>query len=140
MSTQDATTVAAHFYERFNAGDLDGVAAMLADDYVGHRGLGSGGEGAATVRTHLSMWYEAAPDVNTEVLHTVTDGEWVATFTVVRGTHTGNFIGLPGSGNPFELGATDMFRVRDGRIVEGWTICDLGSLFIAAEAVPALTG
>jgi predicted ester cyclase len=93
---------------------------MFADDYVGHRGLGSGGEGAATVRTHLSMWYEAAPDVNTEVLHTVTDGDWVATFAVVRGTQTGDFIGLPASGNPFELGATDMFRVRGGRIVEGF--------------------
>jgi ketosteroid isomerase-like protein len=30
--------------------------------------------------------------------------------------------------------------VRDGRITEGRTICDLGSLFIAAGAVPAMAG
>jgi steroid delta-isomerase-like uncharacterized protein len=140
MSTDEATKVAASYYDRFNAGDLDGVVALFAEDYVGHRGLGSGGGGQETVRAHLGIWYEALPDAKLEVVRTVSDGEWVATFNVIRGTHTGDFLGLTASGSTIELSSTDVFRVQEGRITEGWTVCDLGSFFIAAGAVPALAG
>ncbi|HVM26570.1 MAG TPA: ester cyclase [Mycobacteriales bacterium] len=140
MTPQRATDVVDRFYSRLNEGDLDGVMSLFADDYVGHWGLGSGGGGADTVRSHLGTWYTAAPDIHTEVAHTVTDGEWVASFVVVDGTQSGDFSAIPASNRPFRMAGVDMFRVRDGRITEGRTICDLGSLFIAAGAVPAMAG
>jgi steroid delta-isomerase-like uncharacterized protein len=140
MNEQNPSNVTDRYYDHLNAGDLDGAVSLFADDYVGHWGLGSGGGGADTVRAHLSLWYAAAPDLHTEVTHTVSNGEWVASFVVVSGTHTGDFGPVPASGNPFQLGGADMFRVQDGRITEGRTICDLGALFIAAGVAPSLAG
>jgi steroid delta-isomerase-like uncharacterized protein len=140
MPTQSTEHVVARYYQHLNAGDLDEAVALFADDFVGHWGLGSGEGGSETVRAHLGLWYAAAPDMQLEVTHTVTDGDWVASFVVIRGTQTGDFAGIAASGRPFQLGSVDMLRVNEGRITEGWTICDLGALFIAAGAVPALAG
>ncbi len=131
----DARSVVDGYYEFLNKGDLDGAISLFDESYQGHWGLGSGGGGADTVRAHLRQWYTAVPDMRFDVLQTITDGNWVSSFLVVRGTQTGPFGEIPASGNEFQMGGVDNFRVENGKIVEGRTICDLGSLFMAAGAV-----
>ncbi|WP_405139147.1 ester cyclase [Nocardia sp. NBC_01388] len=48
----------------------------------------------------------------------IESGEWVAHRFPVRGTHIGDFLGLPPTGPPFETVGMDMIRVRDGRLAE----------------------
>lgn len=129
-TTQTATSVTDLYYRRFNDGDLDGMVALFAPDYLGHSGLGNGAE---TVRRQLGAWYRAVPDVQVEIQQTVIEGDWVATFQVIRGTHTADLGPLPASGAKFSMLAVDFFRVADGRIVEGRTVCDLGALLLAGR-------
>ena len=137
-STSPATTVIDQFYAHLNSGDLDRAVALLSDDYVGHWGLGSGGNGPDQARNQLGTWYRGVPDLQMEVTQTITDGEWVASFVILTGTQTGDFGPIPSSGKPIRTASVDMLRVHDGQIVEGRTICDVGSVLIAAGAVPAL--
>lgn len=133
MTTKTSNRVIDQYYEYFNAGDIDGVLSLFSPDFTGHWGLGAGGD-LELIRRQLGMWYRAVPDISAEVTQTVDDGDWVASFTVVRGTQTGDLLGIAGSGRRFQMGAVDMYRVVDGRIVEGNTICDLGALLLPSGA------
>ena len=45
-----------------------------------------------------------------------------------RGTHSGELRGLPPTGNRVEWELIDIFRVRDGRLLEHWTHMDFEAL------------
>ncbi|MFA9431690.1 ester cyclase [Egicoccus sp. AB-alg2] len=130
-----ATAVAIAFYEHISAGDLDAATALVDAGYVGH-GLGSDG-GPSSVRRDLETWAAAVPDLRIEIEDTVADGELVAIRMQLVGTQSGDFAGIPASDLPFRIGGTDVLRVREGRIVEAWTLCDLASMFAQVGALPA---
>lgn len=134
----DTTTtgVANRFYELISVGDSEAAAALVAPLYVGH-GLGSGG-GPDSVRQDLDTWLAAAPDLTIDVRDTIIEGDKVAVRMKMRGTQTGKFAGIPPSGRPFQISATDILRVVDGKIVEAWTLCDLASMFSQVGALPTL--
>lgn len=49
---------------------------------------------------------------------------WTAT-----GTHRGDFMGHPASGRQFSISGISIYRLRDGKIAEGWVNDDsLGML------------
>jgi steroid delta-isomerase-like uncharacterized protein len=125
--------VARCFYELLSSGDLDGADALIADDYVGHGLIGSSKAGA---HQDLASMLDAFPDLDFEVRETVTEGGKVAVHTIMRGTHRGKFAGVAGSGNRVEVAGTDIFRIAESQITEGWTLCDSGTLFMQIGAIP----
>lgn len=133
----DTRSIGLRFYELTNARRWDELLDLIADDYVGH-GLGSGGrEGLVQ---DLAGSLAAFPDVQFTVEDTITEGDKVAVKTTMRGTHDGPFAGVPASGNAVEVGGCDVLRVRDGKIVETWTLCDSGTLFMQIGGFPAPVG
>jgi predicted ester cyclase len=52
----------------------------------------------------------------------------VATRKTFRGTHLGELWNLPPTGNRVELEFIDIFRLRDGRLIEHWTSMDINAL------------
>lgn len=81
----------------------------------------------------LSAIHAAFPDFSLDVEKTLAEGDLVASRWVSSGTHTGPaFNGLPaGSGLAFRTTGMSIYRVRDGRIVEGWLMDD--TLAMAAQ-------
>lgn len=55
-----------------------------------------------------------------------------------EGTHTGNFLGYPATGNAFVIRSIDIWRVEDGRFVEHWDELNTLDIFSQAGAVPPL--
>lgn len=45
------------------------------------------------------------------------EGDMVVWRGVMRGTHTGNFFGIPATGNSIEVTATSVLKVQEGKIV-----------------------
>jgi predicted ester cyclase len=58
-----------------------------------------------------------------------------------KGTHTGEFAGVPGTGREMSIAGWDLVRVQDGRIVELTQYCDVFTLLnqigAMATAAPA---
>lgn len=52
-----------------------------------------------------------------------------------EGTHTGNFLGYPATGNTFAMRSIDIWRVEDGRFVEHWDELNTLDVFIQVGAV-----
>ena len=58
----------------------------------------------------------------------VSDGDSVAVRYILRGTHTGTFMGVAASGNEVERHAVAIFSIEDGKVVEGHIVSDSGGL------------
>ncbi|HXG39482.1 MAG TPA: ester cyclase [Candidatus Limnocylindrales bacterium] len=80
----------------------------------------------------------AFPDLRIDERDLVAEGDLVAARWVASGTHSGtSFAGVPASGRRFEITGMSFYRVRDGRIVEGWVNDDNLGMLAQLGVVPA---
>jgi steroid delta-isomerase-like uncharacterized protein len=83
----------------------------------------------------LSMMRSAFPDIQWTLDDTVIeDNRVVAQFTL-RGTHEGEFFGVPASGKKIEARAMNIYRFTDGKIVEETGLPDLFGIMLQIGAV-----
>jgi predicted ester cyclase len=103
----------------------------LADPQVRYQGLGENG-GVAVGYDQL-MQFRAAllsafPDLRCNVEDVLVDGDKSAVRVVLTGTHTGEGIGIPPTGQPITATGIVILRWQDGRIVEGWNEFDAAGM------------
>jgi predicted ester cyclase len=60
------------------------------------------------------------------------DGDYVAStgWPSVIGTHVADYLGVPGTGKPFEMRVMDWWRAEDGLLYENWVLLDLPHTFL----------
>jgi predicted ester cyclase len=63
-------------------------------------------------------------DLTVSIEDVVVSGDLVAVRSVSRGTHTGELLGVPGTGRQVEIRAADFHRLAGGRIVRTWHLED----------------
>ena len=75
------------------------------------------------------MLIGAFPDLRFTTDLMVAEGDMVAAFTSVQGTHRGEFMGIPATGKSFTVNNADTCRfTSDGRVCEHWGIVDVASM------------
>jgi steroid delta-isomerase-like uncharacterized protein len=109
------------YVERYNAGDLDGVMELYAEDAVQIMPDGTY-EGWNTVRDRLAQELDGFTELNHTVHSFVEQGETFADEWTFVGTHTGPFRlpdgrELPPTGKRVEIRGMEVVQVRDGKIV-----------------------
>jgi steroid delta-isomerase-like uncharacterized protein len=114
----------------FTKGDPNAVDDYLADDFVNHDppfGASADREG---MRSAGAMFRAVFPDWRSDLHLLVAEEDLVVEMFTATGTHTGTEImGVAPSGRTVTLPGVNIFRVRDGRIVERWgRLDDLGFL------------
>lgn len=62
----------------------------------------------------------AFPDMEITIEQQIAEGSWVATRVTSRGTHMGDFAGIPATGRRIEYSGTAMDRLENGKVVEMW--------------------
>ena len=68
---------------------------------------------------------DAFPDMNHTIDTIIAEGDMVSTRETIRGTHNGEFQGIPPTGNKFEMSAICHWRISDGKLVEYWSDGDI---------------
>jgi steroid delta-isomerase-like uncharacterized protein len=109
------------YVERYNAGDLDAVMDLYAEDAVQIMPEGTF-EGRSAIRERLARDLVACPDIAWTVLSFVEQGDTFADEWTFVATHTGPFqladgSELPPTGKQVELRGMELVEVRDGKIV-----------------------
>lgn len=59
----------------------------------------------------------------------ISDGDFVAVHYRMRGTHTGEFMGIPPTGRPFDVPGMTIHRFQNGKLAESWVMPDRLELF-----------
>jgi predicted ester cyclase len=90
---------------------------------------------AGTVAFHEDF-YSAFPDANVELLELIESGNKLAARLLIKGRHTGEFMGVPATGNDVQLAITTILTMRDSKCVERWSTADMLGLMIQIGAVP----
>jgi SnoaL-like polyketide cyclase len=68
--------------------------------------------------------------------HALAEGDMVATRWTARGTHQGELMGIPPSGNRVEVPGTTISRIEGGKVAEEWDNYDALGMMQAIGAVP----
>jgi predicted ester cyclase len=63
-------------------------------------------------------------------------GDKVSARITARGTHRGQFMGLPPTGKPFAITVVDICRFENGKIIEHWGVPDRFHLIAQLYALP----
>jgi len=128
MSDPKATM--SRFYESvFNNGDLEAIDEILADDFVEHEELPPGiPPGKESPRALVSMMRGAFPDFRVAVEEMLQDGNKVITRARFSGTHEGEFMGMPPTGNRFDIPVIDIVEFRGDKAVAHWGIMDAAKM------------
>jgi predicted ester cyclase len=77
----------------------------------------------------------AFPDLTAVIHNQIAEGDLVATYKTLYGTHKGEFMGVPPTGKKIALQLMDFFRLADSRIVEHWAVIDFMALMRQLEAL-----
>ena len=114
--------IALRLVEVFNGRRLDLLEDVLHPEFRG-RGISAfppeGPEvGPGARRKLYEMFYQAIPDARAEVLDVVAEGDKVVLVDRFGGTHRGEFLGRPGTGNRVEWMAIHVYTIREGKILE----------------------
>jgi steroid delta-isomerase-like uncharacterized protein len=128
--------LAATFLSMINTHDPGLLDRFVAEDYRDHDAFADNGREAN--RQFWIAFFAAIPDVSGSMEDLVISGDRVVGRFVHRGTHTGDFMGIPASGNPVEMRTIDIWRVEDGMFVEHWDELNLMQLFQQMGALPPL--
>ena len=130
MNAQENKAIVRSLIDRlFTDGDLGAVDTYLADDFVMHDpplGLPGDREG---MRAAGSIIRKAFPDWRSDLHMLVGEGDIVAERFTASGTHQGELMGVAPTGNTVSLKGINIFRVRDGQVVEWWSRLDELGLF-----------
>jgi steroid delta-isomerase-like uncharacterized protein len=116
-------------FRAFNAGEADECVARMTPDFVINLAeLPEPQHGRETWRQGFEMMRRAFPDLRAHVEDIFGAGDKVAVRVRFRGTHSGEFLGIPATGRPIDYVSHEFYRVADGLIAEEWICSDTATL------------
>jgi steroid delta-isomerase-like uncharacterized protein len=129
QTEQNKITVRDFIDGLFTQGDLSAVDTYLAEDFINHDppfGVTPDREG---MRTAGALMRAGFPDWHSELHQLIAEGDIVVERFTAGGTQQAEVMGVPPTGRAVSLPGINIFRLRDGRIVERWgRLDDLGML------------
>ena len=130
MSAEENKALIRRFTEEvINGKNLAVIDELMTPDYVEHEELPAGAAGGReAVKQFFGMLFNAFPDLQATVEDIVAEGDRVASRGTWRGTHRGEFMGIPPTGKTATFAVFDIVRMRDGKATDHWGVTDTMSL------------
>jgi predicted ester cyclase len=112
----------------------------IAEDFVAHNppvpGVSLDREG---MKQAAEIFRVATPGTH-EIPMQVAEGDLVVSRIVGRGRHEGELLGVPASNREVETDGIVIHRIRDGRIVEYWSVVDVARILMQVGVLPGPPG
>src|SRR3712207_572866 len=98
----------------------------MAPGYIEHAGIpGSRSSGRDALKQLIALYHGAFPDLRSTIEDIFAEDDRVAYRWSAHGTHLGEWAGISPTGNHMTASGITIFRVTEGKIVEGWVSVDL---------------
>jgi steroid delta-isomerase-like uncharacterized protein len=140
MSKEENKALIRREYEDgINRGNLDVLDELFAPDYILYfPGLPEPIRGREGYKQFIKTFLTAFPDLQTTIEELIAEGDKVVVRHTWRGTHKGDFQGVFPTGKQVQFGSVEIYRIVEGKIVEGRVELDNLSLLQQLEAVPVI--
>ena len=113
----------------FNAHNADECLAHIAPDFIINLAeLPGPMRGQEAWRRNFEMMKQAFPDFQAHIEDIVAAQDKVAVRLRIRGTHSGEFLGIPATGHAINYVSHEFYRVADGLLAEEWICSDMATL------------
>ncbi len=115
--------------EAFNEGRLDVIDEVMSADMTDHNPLPGSPPGREGVKALIRAVRSTFPDHQNTVIRQVAEGDIVVQHIRSTGTMKGDWMGMKATGKSATWEAVHIARVKDGKLVEHWSVQDnLGML------------
>ncbi len=127
MSVEENKATFRRYVEEVWKDEKLGIAdEIFAEKYLSHQSDGTTLErGPEDVKKFVKEYRSAFSDIEDIVEDMIGEGDRVVTRWTLRATHTGDFRGIPASGNRVHITGIGIFRFsEEGKVVESWDSLD----------------
>jgi steroid delta-isomerase-like uncharacterized protein len=115
--------------ECWNQGKTDSIRELVASGCNFHDPVFPAlTSGADNLKRHIESCRSGFPDLNFSVGDTIAERNEVVHHWTARGTHKGQFLGLPPTNRMATVSGTSIYRIEGGKIVEQWSDWNLMTL------------
>jgi steroid delta-isomerase-like uncharacterized protein len=125
------------FGEVVSEGKLEVVDELCSADYVEHDPFPGTSADIDGLKESITIIRSAFPDIEATADEIILEGDRLAVRSTMRGTHEGDFMGIPASGKKIEVANYDFVRFEGDKAVEHWGVIDSAALMEQIGAVPA---
>ena len=128
--TRKSSELAEAFAATLSAHDMNGFAALFADDYVNHQlsAAAAPPAGIPSKQTTVGLFtarLKGLPDLKVSIEAMVASDDKVAASFVYEGTQQGTLLGLAPTGKRMRFTSCDIFRIANGKFAEHWGMGDI---------------
>jgi C-1 hydroxylase len=132
MSLEENKKIVRKSIEIINKKDLSSIEQMVAPDFVDYTRQMQGLEG---LKQFISMIFKSFPDFHLTIEDIIAEGDKVWVRLTITATHTGEFLGLAPTGKKFTEPSVWIYRIVNGKIVEGWDVQDELDFYKKIDAI-----
>jgi predicted ester cyclase len=119
------------------AGDWNVIDEYIAEDFVAHHAPAPGATlDRAGMKQSAEIFRVAAPGTH-EVIMQIAERDLVVSYIRGRGVHEGELFGIPATNKSIETEGIAIHRLRDGKIVEYWSVVDLAGVLTQLGVIPS---
>lgn len=116
------------FLTAFASGDDQTLRRLVHPNLVDHTPPPGAATGVDGLLHAVAGYREGLPDLRISLEKIVADGDDIVGYGRITGTHTGNFFGMPPTGQTVDFGYIDIYRVQDGQITDAWHLEDIARM------------
>lgn len=137
---ENRAIVTRYVYE-VNMQNFDAFDEFVDPGFIDHDPIPNQQPGIPGLKDAYRMFTAAFPDVWFTFEDLIAQGDLVIGRGVIEGTHNGNFMGMaPPTGKRIHWTGTRMFRVKNGKVTEGWINLDFLGLLQQLGVIPPMGG
>lgn len=99
----------------FQTGDISGIDAVIASDFVDHTDKGD--MGRDSLKAMITMMHRTQTNMKMETIKELADEDYVFSWMRYTGTGDGS-LGMPKG--PYDMTAIEVVKFKDGKAIEHW--------------------
>ena len=128
--------ILAEYVNAANGGQLDKLDSLVIDDYVEHDPVPGQEPGREGLKKAYALFNSPFPDLKFSFDDVIAEDDLVVGWGMISGTHQGDFFGVPATGKKVHWTGTRVFRLKEGKVTDGWMNLDMLGLLQQMGAIP----
>ncbi|MBD2451022.1 ester cyclase [Nostoc sp. FACHB-152] len=138
MSTEQNKAIALEFYKAFDNSNVEAAKKVMATNLIAHTTGSSEPLDLDGFIEYGLMMRAAFPDGKHTFEDVIVEGDKVVTRGTFSGTHEGELLGFPPTGEQVKFSVMHIDRIVDGKVTEHWGQADIIALMQQLGILPPL--